>query len=258
MKNFRDIEQLSAYLDGQLSPSDSARLESRISSDPEIASAFNDIRAARSILRKLPPRKAPRNFTLTRQMVGLKPPLPRSYSFFRFSTAFATILLMLTFAANLILPNLFFGMGAAAPAPAAAQDAYGMGEGSGPALFAMPAAATEAPAATVAPAATEAPAMAMEISPTETPPMAMEAAPMATLPATVTNADLVPTADPLLLEAPMAKEAATAPESPAQPQDGAERQALIPVTWQIGLLSIGVISLLIMLALRHSARQKWK
>jgi anti-sigma factor RsiW len=233
MKNFRDIEQLSAYLDGQLSPSDSARLESRISSDPEIASAFKDIRAARSILRKLPSRKAPRNFTLTRQMVGLKPPLPRSYSFFRFSTALATILLMLTFAANLILPNLFFGMRAAAPAPAAAQDAYGMGDGSGTASIAM-AAATEAPA------------------------MAMEAAPMATLPATVTNADLVPTAEPLLLEAPMAKEAATAPEPPAQPQGSAERQALIPVTWQIGLLSIGVISLLIMLALRHSARQKWK
>ena len=53
-----------------------------------------------------PSRKAPRNFTLTRQMVGLKPPLPRSYSFFRFSTAFATVLLTLTFAANLIVPRL--------------------------------------------------------------------------------------------------------------------------------------------------------
>ena len=92
MKNFRDIELLSSYLDGQLSPSESTRLESRISADPELADAFNDIRAARGILRKLPVRKAPRNFTLTRKMVGLKPPLPRSYSFFRFSTAFATIL----------------------------------------------------------------------------------------------------------------------------------------------------------------------
>ena len=32
MNGFRDIEQLSAYLDGQLSPSDSARLESRLAS----------------------------------------------------------------------------------------------------------------------------------------------------------------------------------------------------------------------------------
>ena len=84
MKNFREIEQLSSYLDGQLSSSESKRLEARIASDPELASAFNDLRAARGILRKLPARKAPRNFTLTRQMVGLKPPLPRSYSFFRF------------------------------------------------------------------------------------------------------------------------------------------------------------------------------
>ena len=78
MKNFRDIEQLSSYLDGQLSPSDSARLESLLSSNPDLASAFNDRRAARGILRKLPSRKAPRSFALSRQMVGLKPPLPRS------------------------------------------------------------------------------------------------------------------------------------------------------------------------------------
>ncbi|NOT04811.1 MAG: hypothetical protein HOP27_09465, partial [Anaerolineales bacterium] len=125
MKNFRDIEQLSAYLDGQLSPSDSARLESRITADPELASALSDLRAARGILRKLPARKAPRNFTLTRQMVGLKPPLPRTFSFFRFSTAFATILLILTFAANSVLPRISFG----AAAPLAAQEAFGVGDG---------------------------------------------------------------------------------------------------------------------------------
>ena len=59
MKNFRDIEQLSSYLDGQLSPSESARLESRLASDPELASAFNDLRAARGILRKLPVAQSP-------------------------------------------------------------------------------------------------------------------------------------------------------------------------------------------------------
>ena len=58
MKNFRDIEQLSLYLDGQLNSSDSKRLESRLTSDPELVSALNDIRAARGILRKLPARKA--------------------------------------------------------------------------------------------------------------------------------------------------------------------------------------------------------
>ena len=66
MKNFRDIETLSAYIDGQLNAADAARLETRLKTDPELASVMNDLRAARGILRKLPARKAPRNFTLTR------------------------------------------------------------------------------------------------------------------------------------------------------------------------------------------------
>ncbi|MBK8616790.1 MAG: hypothetical protein IPN96_06695 [Anaerolineales bacterium] len=189
MKNFRDIEQLSAYIDGQLSPSESARLESRISSDPELASAFNDIRAARGILRKLPARKAPRNFTLTRQMVGLKPPLPRSYSFFRFSTAFATVLLTLTFAANTVAPRISFNAAASV-----AQEAYNLGSGGG----GGPEIASEAmPASTEAPAATEAPAMDMAAIPT---------------------AEALPTfsADTTALELPTAKE--PLPESVPQDQ----------------------------------------
>jgi len=129
MKNFREIELLSSYLDGQLNASESTRLESRLTSDRELASVLFDLRAARGILRSLPARKAPRNFTLTRKMVALKPPLPRAYPIFRFSTAFATILLMISFAANLLTPQFRF----AASAP---QAVFGAGGGS---------AATEAP-----------------------------------------------------------------------------------------------------------------
>jgi anti-sigma factor RsiW len=257
MKNFRDIEQLSSYLDGQLSPSESARLEARISADPELASAFNDIRAARGILRKLPARRAPRNFTLTRQMVGLKPPLPRSYSFFRFSTAFATVLLALTFAANALtqLPRMSFASGAA-PAPVA-QEAYGIGGGGGPVV--------EAPAA-AAPAATEAPAAAAPVAPAAT------EAPMAAAPAPSMENAVIPTQESLLapnadsarvLGTPMpevlsAKAAETASVPQEQPQVSVNREALVPVTWQIGLLVVGLVSLLIMLAVRQSAKQKWK
>ena len=100
MKNFREIEKLSAYLDGQLNESESARLESRIKSDPELGSVLSDLRATRSLLRKLPARKAPRNFTLTRKMVGLKPPLPRTYPLFRLATTFAAVLFLLSFSVN--------------------------------------------------------------------------------------------------------------------------------------------------------------
>jgi anti-sigma factor RsiW len=242
MKNFRDIEQLSSYLDGQLSPSESARLESRIASDPELASAFNDIRAARGILRKLPSRKAPRNFTLTRQMVGLKPPLPRSYSFFRFSTAFTTILLVLTFAANALtqLPRMSLAAGGA-PAPSV-QGAYGMG--GGPAATEAPAAAPAIAAVTATPASSEAP---------------MAAAPSVENTAAPTQESLPTTsADATTVQPPMAKEGVHLPESQNQPPVNAERGVIVPVAWQVTLLILGLISGLIMLALRRSAKQKWK
>jgi hypothetical protein len=254
MKNFREIELLSAYLDGQLSPSESARLEARLASDPELASAFNDLRAARGILRKLPSRKAPRNFTLTRQMVGLKPPLPRSYSFFRFSTAFATILLTLTFAANLAAPRLKY--------VGPINTGWGGGYGGGPAESA-PMLAAEAPAATEAPAEME-----------ESLSAAVTATPAGTLApaAPALEADVMPTqmADSVATEAPTAKQMETPPEAAALPpvadQAGAESgaaepaqsQPLIPVAWQFALFALILLSGLVAFLLRRSAMQKWK
>lgn len=238
MKNFRDIEQLSAYLDGQLSPSDSARLESRISADPELASVLSDLRAARSILRKLPARKAPRNFTLTRKMVGLKPPLPRTFSFFRLSTAFATFLLMLTFAANSVIPRIGFG----AAAPMAAQEAFGIGGGGSgggceePCLPSALAAATEAPVATEAPAAAE-----LAPLPTEGLPSASE--------------DTARVGETAIVETPMAKELENA--SVPQDQPTVKNEAIIPIAWQVGLLIIGLISAGIAFAINQNAKRKW-
>jgi len=148
--NHRDVEQLSSYLDGRLNPSDSARLESRLASDPALASTLDALSESRNLLRRMPHRRAPRNFTLTRQMVGLKPPLPRSYPVFRFATALATLLFGLSFVTNQIGQL-------AASAPVAAP--YGMGGGGGGD------AATEAPAMEMA-LATEPPAEP-EASPTE-------------------------------------------------------------------------------------------
>jgi anti-sigma factor RsiW len=228
MKDFRDLEQLSSHLDGQLSPSDSARMESRLASDPGLASAFNDLRAARNILRKLPARKAPRNFTLTRQMVGLKPPLPKSYSFFRFSTAFASILLLLTFAANaLSFKSMTFG--AAAPV---AQEAIGVGGGGGGPLEESFAAATEAPASTEPPAE-------MIPAPTEMPP----------------------SADTARIEATPGEESIPKePEVQSEPQDQlpAGSEALVPVVWQVVLFVLILAGVTGMLVMRQSAKRKWK
>lgn len=119
MKNFREIELLSSYLDGHLDPAMSRQVEARLIADPELASFLSDLRATRNILKKMPARIAPRNFTLSRKMVGLKPPLPRTYSFFRFSTAFASLLLFFTLALN-SLPGSSFGTGGGDPRSMAA------------------------------------------------------------------------------------------------------------------------------------------
>jgi anti-sigma factor RsiW len=64
----RDLELLSSYLDGQLKPSDSARLQARLSSDPDLRAVLDDLRAARGLLRQLPMRKAlPQLHTLRRR-----------------------------------------------------------------------------------------------------------------------------------------------------------------------------------------------
>ena len=138
--NQRDVELLSAYLDGELKPSESARLESRLNSDPELVSVLDDLRATRTLLRRLPQRRAPRNFTLTRKMAGQNPPLPRAYPIFRYVTALAMLLLFFTFGLNSFSAQL-----AAAPA-------VGMGGGGG-------VNETESFAAQEASPATEAPAL---------------------------------------------------------------------------------------------------
>jgi anti-sigma factor RsiW len=119
--SFRDVELISALLDGQLPQQDVARLQLRIVSDPELTAIYQQLSKSRALLRKLPARCAPRNFTLTPKMAGVKAPTPRVFPLFRFASAFASLLLVLTFAAN--------GLGQlAANAPAAAP-AYGMGGG---------------------------------------------------------------------------------------------------------------------------------
>src|SRR5689334_3508611 len=118
--NQRDLELLSSYLDGQLKAAESTRLETRLKSDSELASALNDLRAARTLLRKLPQRRAPRNFTLTRKMVGQNPPLPRAYPFFRFATALATLLFIFSVGLNsarTLRVGYGYGMGGGGGAP---------------------------------------------------------------------------------------------------------------------------------------------
>jgi hypothetical protein len=88
--NFHDAENLSAYLDGQLSSPEVAALESRLASDPEQRAMLAKLRDARGILRRLPKRRAPRNFRLTPSNPKLRAPLPRLVPVFSYASALAT------------------------------------------------------------------------------------------------------------------------------------------------------------------------
>lgn len=240
MKNFRDIETLSAYIDGQLNASDAARLEARLKTDPELASVMNDLRAARGILRKLPARKAPRNFTLTRQMVGLKPPMPRTYPLFRLATAFAAVLFLFSFTATTLAPMINFSSMSAPVGYGSGGGCDGCGGGGGadPTMEA-------AMAAESAPVAATEESLAQDIAPTTTAdPAAAAMAPMEVTPDSSR-----------ILETPSAKE--SAPE--AADQTKVENEAPSPpFNWTILFLVITVIGVGVLWIMTLTARNKWR
>jgi hypothetical protein len=239
--SFRDVEKLSAYLDGQLKPSEIARLESRLQSEPELASVLKDLRQSRNLLRQLPQRRAPHNFTLTPQMVGQKPPLPRAYPVFRFATVLATLLLFFTFATNFMAPRL---------AHPAAPLAYGMGGGGGGGAPEF-----SAEAATEAPAPEE---------PTSQEPIAPELqlpAPTLTSPSTEDNSRIEPTPQPSeksgVQMAPTVDNFAQQ-SAPSQTQTTQPSKRPIDATLQVILAVVALLSGVIAFFLRYTAIRKWR
>lgn len=252
--SFRDVEQLSAYLDGQLKPSEVARLESRLQTEPELVSILGELRQARGLLRRLPQRRAPRNFTLTPKMVGQKPPMPRTYPLFRFATVLATLMLFFTVATNFMAPRL---VRTAAPYP------YGIGGGGGDAEPEMQMESAPAEAAEAEPM--EEPAME-EAAPTEEPAAPQLPAPAPTMLAPTTDegaraeptlglseksgVQVIPTGEGFAQQT-----APTAPDEAEQPQSAARP---ISVTVQFVLAGVAILSGLIAFILRYAAIRKWR
>jgi hypothetical protein len=69
----RDLELLSAYIDGEITPSDRTQLEARLNREPGLRRELATLRQTVSWINALPPPRAPRNFTLTPEMVRRKP-----------------------------------------------------------------------------------------------------------------------------------------------------------------------------------------
>jgi anti-sigma factor RsiW len=65
----RDLERLSAYLDGELNAKQTARLEARLEREPLLRDALEELRQTARLLRSMPKVTPPRRFTLTPEMV---------------------------------------------------------------------------------------------------------------------------------------------------------------------------------------------
>lgn len=132
----RDWETLSAYLDGQLSRAERARLETRLKSSPDLQQALQELRRTRAVVRSLPKLRAPRNYTLSPKMAGIRQRQPRVYPIFRFASLLASLLFILVVAGDYLVAQRFtsapLGAAQTEEAPMAMMEAAPEGTPSGP------------------------------------------------------------------------------------------------------------------------------
>jgi hypothetical protein len=124
----RDWQQLSDFLDGQLSPREQADLEKRMLAHADLRTGLEELRQTRTVLRAAPHRRAPRNFTLKPDMVSARRTFWRGWTpTFSFASVAAALVAGVMLLGQL-MPRVAMPMMATAPeampmeAPAMAQD----------------------------------------------------------------------------------------------------------------------------------------
>lgn len=103
----KDLRLLSAYLDGELKESQRRKLEQRLAKDAGLRERLENLRKTKSLLSWLPRVPAPRNFTLTPEMVPAhrrKRPLMMTL---RWASSVAAILMVVLFSFELLSGNMF-------------------------------------------------------------------------------------------------------------------------------------------------------
>ena len=120
----RDLERLSAYLDGQLENGETARLEARLREEESLRLELQELRVIAQTLGELPQLQPPRNFTLSAAAkprraspsTSLRPRRARSsrasYPLLQLGTAVATLSFLVVVGADVLLSRSL----AAAPA----------------------------------------------------------------------------------------------------------------------------------------------
>lgn len=123
----RDLEQLSAYLDSGLDVRERAALETRLKTDAVLSAGLEQLQSTRALVRRIPQRRAPRNFTLTPAMAGQRQAAAGRWNSFSLVSAMASLLLVVVLAGDL-WANGTLAFGAAAPAAEEAPQALMVGE----------------------------------------------------------------------------------------------------------------------------------
>lgn len=116
----RELERLSAYLDGELRADETRKLELQLQRDPSLRDALRQLQVISQSMRALPQVKPPRSFTLSPDSVGL-PQRKASYPILRFATALAAFALVALVGIDVITGNLIGAMPSRALQEAVAQ-----------------------------------------------------------------------------------------------------------------------------------------
>ncbi len=107
--NERDYELLSTYIDGALTARERTLLEQRLAAEPELRRELDSLRQTVRLIRQMPALSAPRDFTLTSAMAGVRSatrpvlPFPLTAAFSAMSAAAA--ILMFVFGGYFLLQS---------------------------------------------------------------------------------------------------------------------------------------------------------
>jgi hypothetical protein len=146
----RDIEQLSAYLDNQLSGKERALLESRLKTNPQLRNELQAINQTRLMLRQLPRHKAPHNYYIKAEAVQRRPHLNLAPVFGMVSAVATVLLVVVLLSSRMVTPTSQVALAPAASVPSesiSVQEETGRAQASPiPPTEAPPAVAMSAPA----------------------------------------------------------------------------------------------------------------
>lgn len=101
--NVNDAILISAYLDGQLSPDEKQRTETRLASDPAFKQALTELAYTRRLMWSLPKKHAPRNFTISPQTVKRPVYQPWLRPALSFVSVAAAVMFVVVFGSELLL-----------------------------------------------------------------------------------------------------------------------------------------------------------